>query len=514
MQEAEAKTAVGKGGVREWWRRRPRLFVAVFCLAVGSVGLFGYLVAALLVKPIGDDYLYFHNAREFGTVGSVFYHMEKFNGRYSPQLFVAIAYRLFGVGASRVGCTVFILLAWIAFTVAAAQFLPLRRKYHKISAACIGTVTAFAFMAAAPSVFDSFYWMTSAVHYSLPVSLLALTAVLVARLLGAWRHRPRLTRTVITCLTCLAVFMSAGINELITALGLGLLVLLLLVDALTKRWRCRGVLGLLTASALAGLAITYFAPGATQRRGVTMAEGPIANGLRCVGLFFENLAASSLGTMILVWSAVALAVLAVTTPPSPRLARWVLAAGVLIGVGGSWAFAFGIGFAAAVTPYRAQVLPEAALGLGLAVCLVACGWLVSAHLESLSWRWAPVAACLMVALAVAATAGDTLGLIRALALRGQMVVQRDIALAEAVAAGETEIEILPAPILFAPAQGTDISFNPDRRNYFVSGYRSYMRVPADTVFVLQAQPAGYCLSTPAPGFSGARTCQQLARLRD
>jgi hypothetical protein len=375
----------------------------------------------------------------------------------------------------------------------------------------VGTLSCFAFVAATPSVFDTFFWLSSAIHYSPPVALLLLNAVLVARLLVAWRARSRLFRGVVAGLACLSVFFAAGFNEIVTAIGIGLLAIALVFDLVTRRWRCRSLLGLLTVAAVAGLVISYFAPGSSNRRALTMAGDPIKNGLESVGSYFTTLGETSLGLVVGLWFVVALATVAATVRPSKRLAAWTAIGAVCLGAGGPVVTSFGVGFAAGGIELRAQLVPTTLLGLGLALVLVACAWLVWGDRAGLASRWLSIAACLAAAIGLGATATDTLGLIRAEALRGQMVLQRDLAVADAVAAGETDITVLPAPILFAPAGATDISFHPGASNHMEAGYRAYMRVPETTTFVVTQQPMGYCLATPPPPRAGAATCQQLGR---
>jgi hypothetical protein len=206
-----------------------------------------------------------------------------------------------------------------------------------------------------------------------------------------------------------------------------------------------------------------------------------------------------------------LAALAVTVRPSKPIAGWVLVGAVCLGLVVPTAMSFGVGFAAGRLPMRAQVMPAGALGVGLALSLVACGWLLGGKRDDFAKPWLPFAAVATVAVALAATAPDAIGLIRGEALRGQMVVQRDMTIARAVAAGQAKISVLPAPMLFAPSEATDISFLPGVKNYMEAGYRAYLRVPRASEFILQGQPAGYCLATPPPPFARALTCQELSR---
>jgi len=496
------------------------------------VGLFlpTFLALGYLTRPIADDYKYMFRSRDFGLLGVVGEHVRVENGRFGSSLIVSIGYHLFGERSVRVLTIGFVLLLVVAMALAAWRFLPFDRQCRLHDAALTGAVGAVATIVLAPSLFDSYFWLTSAVNYAPAFAILLLNAVIVDVFVRGLHDRPWYKNVWLSLFLTLSVFVGQGLNEITAVLVVMAIGLVLIVAAVRRRWLVCAVLGAPGAAALSGLAIMYYTPGAAYRRELLGAGKDWSQGL--VGLrtgWNYLIEYVGIGSLLLICLATALLVglLCGWQNASKRVViRWsALGALFIISVPSQiWVTGLTGAFAA-----RTMTVPMACLVVGF-ICFGAgpVAWLFAAlhgGVEQvgqidLTRTRSGVVSTWTVVLGLALVAGgipagkDVARLVQAEALRASAVAQRDASVQAQLRSGRTTIEILPAPLLYSPNQGKEFPFfaNPDSR-VMINGYRHFFRLPGDAeLVVLEDQPVTYCVNWPTPEYYRAKSCDELASM--
>ena len=245
---------------RRWW---VPLGLAAGLAAALPIAAHAYL--GTYSRYIADDFCTASTLRRFGLLASQSYWYETWTGRYSYTFAVSLAQ---SIGpALTPWLTLLILIAWIVFITYAAQAMLGLRGIAPVAVA-LATVHVFSTLDGSPSVYQSLYWQTGMVTYTLP---LVLSVVYAAWLWGAGLGRQGPRNTAAACTISLAAgFLLGGFSETYATLQTSALVLLLLsmpwLIARGKRSRAASLAAAgLAGSLLAGLTIAL-APGTGIRR--------------------------------------------------------------------------------------------------------------------------------------------------------------------------------------------------------------------------------------------------------
>ena len=216
-------------------------------------------------RYIADDFCTASTLRQFGFLASQTYWYETWTGRYSYTFAVSLAQ---SIGpALTPWLTLLVLIAWIVFIAYAAQTMLGLRGIAPVAVA-LATIHVFSTLDGSPSVYQSLYWQTGMVTYTLP---LVLSVAYAAWLWGAGQGRQGPRNTAAACTISLAAaFLLGGFSETYVALQTSALVLLLLsmpwLIAGAKRSRAVSLVAAgLAGSVLAGLTVAL-APGTGVRR--------------------------------------------------------------------------------------------------------------------------------------------------------------------------------------------------------------------------------------------------------
>lgn len=485
---------------------RPRSFHRRASLLAAGVVAAAYLVhflgTAALATPIADDYAYFALTRQHGVAGMVWHRLMTWDGRFSSVLVAAAGWRLLGTAVVPVGCVAFVLALWGSAILAARRFL--RSHDTALGPFAVGSLATAALVRATASQFDSFLWFTSAMVYIPPLALMLVNAVLISRLLTTWRRLGPRAQVGLTAGVSVSVFIFTGFNEPLALVGLCAVLILLVVELVWRPWGGRRLaLASIAVSNAAGVCLLYLA--SLSRADQLSVDDPFQRGLTSLRVSVNRVLVTPGPSGLLLFIALGVAIL-VSTGHRSRQSRLIMA-----GVGATSlalvapAVVFVTGFAAGRADLRTLVSPVAFAGTGIALLVAAAAWRTRP----------PAAGVIGVALALAAATlslATQLDLARAVALRGQLSAHRELVLRDAVADGAERVTLQPAPILISPASATDFSFRPDQRSSMAWGFRAYFEVPASTELeFVTTQPAGYCLGSPPPAWSGALTCSKLAR---
>ena len=493
----------------------PRLIRWVLWGAVGAAAVLTavFIVEAALARPIADDFRFQALVRDWDVGDYLSRHLTEETGRYSQAMIVWLAFKVFGSAAIQV----FPILCLVGLACAAAlslrAFHPAFREGSAGPAWVVGWLFAAVAVQSAPSVVDSYLWLTSAAVYVPGVVALALAAAAARSAV----HAPGIWRSVgMSVLAAALVFVGQGFFEA-TAL-IGFAGSLLFAAALLVRGSRRWPVGVVVF--LAGVTGLMVLLGAQSSTGRQDAVGGTSALLGVLGSVYGQ---------IQLWQA---------TPPS----AWLLVAAVAVVVGvlsASRAAVVRGDVIAVVGAFLAVVVPAvccaaAFFGLGWApwrtytassLGLIAGSMLVLGHVVGVGiGRWqaqqqnegpdgggpaepaavpvaqrvAGVAAVVLAIGGIASALPDAVQLIQAESARARLVATRDASVQEQLKDGAKAIEVTPAPLLVYPTDARDFEYEKAQsKDWFELGYRTWFGIPFETPFVFDPQPpAGYCSDDP------------------
>lgn len=480
-------------------------------LGVGAAALSAaFLAESVHARPIADDYRYFAVIRRLGAVAFLMHHLDTESGRYSQGLLVWIAYRLGGV-ASVQWMPVVLLGFLVAMTTAAArEFLPGFQALPRSAALAVGSAASALAVTAAPSVVDSYLWLTSSTVYVPAIGMLM--AVCLA-LRAALRRHTRGTRAAFAALAILLTVIAQGFYEASSLLAVAAAVILVVILTV-RRDRANLPVGLLvTGAAIAGFAVMYFAPGERIRANATGGGSLLVASLGAVYGQLQLWQSTRLAAWLLAGGlGLALAVL-LAWRSSPGALLTVLAAGGVLLVVIPALCAFVSFYSLNWAPWRTYTVASASFCWGTVLLVGAVGaLLIRERKPGAEHRLIPsamsfiVAAC--TALGVVAAVPGQAAIVSAESKRASMMDYRDALVQKQLAAGDREITVYPAPLLVYPTDARDFEFTAvQSKAWFEPGYRDYFGIPAgDALRFVTDPPTGYCSDDPRVAAGAAALC--------
>ena len=386
-----------------------------------------------------------------------------------------------------------------------------------LEAAAVTWLGLISAVATAPSLYDTVAWSAAVVAYLAGlVAALAVVALCVTQL-AAGRRCSLIGAAALALLAAV----TGGFHELVgTTLTLaGLLAML------TARDLCRNVtngrllvpLGATTLGAAIGAAANVLGPGAQARAGVQGAHISLVAALRTAANNLSFLRADAHdGVLLIAFAAGVLAWQSLGSVRAPRSRRWL----------GAWTAFLLIApwlITAALTawggstesgnrsPFRAAFIGTSSVALGIAAGV----WLLlSIYPALLSQTRATLLSLLLAAAGTIGLAHEANPILRAEAMRANLVNARAASIKQQLAAGDVTIKVTAAPLLTVATQAYDLSFAPtdQQRSGWVSALMQYYGIPSrDRVSVNARQPRDYCLPGVAASWVGVQSCQELHR---
>lgn len=481
-------------------------------LGLGAAALSAtFLAESLLARPIADDYRYFAVIRRLGVGAFLMHHLDTESGRYSQGLLVWFVYRLGGVAS--VQWMPVLLLAFLVATTSAAvrQFLPAFQRLPLSAALAVGWAASAVAVTAAPSVVDSYLWLTSSTVYVPAIGML-LSVCLTLR--AALRRRSGAARAVYAALAVVLVVIAQGFYEASSLLAVAAAVVFVVV-LIARRDRASLPIAVLTVgAAIAGFAVMYFAPGERIRASATGGGSLLVASLGAVYGQLQLWQSTRLAAWLLAGACgLALAVL-LGRRCSPRALLAVFAAGggLIVAVPALCGFVsfYSLNWA----PWRTYTLSSVSLCWGIVLLVGSAGALLirerkprAEHRSMASVTSVIVAAC--TALGVVAALPGQAAIISAESKRAAMMEYRDALVQKQLAAGDRVITVYPAPLLVYPTDARDFQFTAvQSKAWFEPGYRNYFGIPAgDKVRFVTSPPPGYCSDDPRVSAGAAAACR-------
>lgn len=470
-------------------------------LGLGATALSAaFLAESVLARPIADDYRRFAVIRQLNAPAFLAQFLRHETGRYSEGLLVWAAYRLGGVAC--VQWMPLVLLGFLVVTTMAAvrAFVPGFRALPRSTALAVGSAASALAVTAAPSVVDSYLWLTSSAHYVPPIGMIM--AACLALRAAIRRHRGG-ARALFATLAILLVFIAQGFNEATSLLTAAAAVIFVAVLGV-RRDRVNLPLAALAASAaILGFAVMYLAPAEHIRARTTGGGNLLVASLGAVYGQLQLWQSTRLVAWLLIGGlGLALAVLLARRSSARELLMVLVAGGVLLVVVPALC-AFVSFYSLNWAPWRSYTVASASFCWGLALLVGSAGALLirerepgAEHRLTPSVMRVAVAAC--TAIGVLAAVPGQAAIVSAESMRARMMEYRDALVQKQLAAHHRVITVYPAPLLVYPADARDFEFTAvQSKEWFELGYRIYFGMPRRAVLRFVTHPLpGYCTDDP------------------
>lgn len=487
---------------------RRYLIIITICLVI----LVPFLVMAIFNQPIADDYVFFsqkHPGNPFITMTDSYLH---WTGRLSPNFLVSIFYHFWG------SKTPAIMAIFLIVSLAVVSIRFIKVSFRRVKARdlpcsqtlALGLLMTSLIMLSAYSIYDSYLWLTSSTIYITSIICAIAVITLTIRLF---------TKPVITWFNWLvyiaSLIFTAFCCEITTIYLVGSFSFSLIVYGLIKRFKLfklkkttKHNIRVLVAGMVivAGcLLIIYFSPGSIKRR---QTSHSIFDWQK---VFIEPLFQIAKLGYLMTWERVLLVIgggLALATVlPGLKLRQTigVVASIVIYLLAISYVFYLIMGYSlGGYIPLRAYIVPAGIILIGVTVILAVLLRKCSANITYLLDT-----TMILVLIGVVATSYRVYKpIIRAVVLRHDAYITREIDLRQQANRTSSAIRVMPLPVLLQNSEAQDIAFNNVQEKWVTKAFKKYYHLPDDIMLVNLSQDGYYCTVSQrdTPYYFGAQTC--------
>ena len=365
-------------------------------------------------------------------------------------------------------------------------------------------------MLSAYSIYDSYLWLTSSTIYVTSIICAIAVVTLTTRLF---------TKPAITWLDWLvyvaSLMFTAFCCEITTIYLVGSFGFSLIVYGLIKRFKLFKlkkttkynikVLVVGTVIAAGCLLIIYFSPGSIKRR---QTSHSIFDWQK---VFIEPLFQIAKLGYLMTWERVLLiiggGVALATVLPRLRLRQTisVVASIALYLLAISYVFYLIMGYSlGGYIPLRAYIVPAGIILIGVAVILAVLLRKCSTNITYLL----DITMILALIGAVATSYRVYKPIIRAVVLRHDAYITREIDLRQQANRTSSAIRVVPLPILLQNSEAQDIGFNSIQAKWVTEAFKKYYHLPSDAMLISLPQDDHYCTVSrqDTPYYFGAQPC--------
>lgn len=487
---------------------RRYLIIITICLVI----LAPFLVMAIFNQPIADDYVFFsldHPGNPFATVAESYLN---WSGRLSPTFLISVFYHFWGSKTPAI-MAIFLLVSLVIVSV---WFIKVFFKQVKARALprsqvlALGLLMTSLIMLSAYSIYDSYLWLTSSTIYITSIICAIAVITLTTRLF---------TKPAITWLDWLvyiaSLMFTAFCCEITTIYLVGSFGFSLIVYGMIKRFKLFKlkkttkhnirvlVVGMVITAGC--LLIIYFSPGSIKRR---QTSHSIFDWQK---VFIEPLFQIAKLGYLVTWERVLLVIgsgvtLATVLPGlRSRQTISVVASIVIYLLAISYVFYLIMGYSlGGYIPLRAYIIPAGIILIGVAVILAVLLRKCSANITYLL----DITMILALIGAVATSYRVYKPIIRAVVLRHDAYITREIDLRQQTNRTSSAIRVAPLPILLQDSEAQDIAFNNIQAKWVTKAFKQYYHLSNDVMLVSLPQDEHYCTISQkdTPYYYGAQTC--------
>ena len=162
-------------------------------------------------------------------------------------------------------------------------------------------------------------------------------------------------------------------------------------------------------------------------------------------------------------------------------------------------------------PLRAYIVPAGIILIGVAVILAVLLRKCSANITYLL----DITMILALIGVVATSYRVYKPIIRAVVLRHDAYITREINLQQQANRTSSAIRVMPLPVLLQNSEAQDIAFNNVQEKWVTKAFKKYYHLPDDIILVNLSQDGYYCTVSrrDTPYYFGAQTCDVVMMWR-
>lgn len=487
---------------------RRYLIIITICLVI----LAPFLVMAIFNQPIADDYVFFSMDRPGNPFTTVTESYLNWSGRLSPTFLISIFYHFWGSKTPAI-MAIFLLVSLAVVSIRFIRVFFRRVKARDLpcsQALALGLLMTSLIMLSAYSIYDSYLWLTSSTIYITSIICAIVVVTLTIQLF---------TKPVITWFNWLiyvvSLIFTAFCCEITTIYLVGSFGFSLIIYGLVKRFKLFKlkkttkhnirvlVVGIVIV--IACLLAIYFSPGSVKRR---QREHSFFSWQK---VFIEPLFQIARLGYLVTWERILLVVgsgaaLATVLPKlRPRQAVGVVASIVIYLLTISYIFYLIMGYSlGGNTPLRSYIIPAGIILIGVTVILAVLLRQYSTNITYLL----DIAMILALTGAVVTSYRVYKPIIRAVVLRHDAYITREIDLRQQTNRTSSAIRVAPLPILLQDSEAQDIAFNNIQAKWVTEAFKQYYHLSNDVMLVSLPQDEHYCTISQkdTPYYYGAQTC--------
>lgn len=455
-------------------------------------------VICLLAQPIADDYYSLAYIPHQTALHYIHHSYTRENGRFASAIVMVYGIKLFGIHAIKVVPALEIVALAAASTCLVWQIIKDRPRSLR-QATLLGSAFTGVVLLVVPSIFDTNAWYASNINY---VPALIGSISIAAMYLYLYQHSRRPWSLYISF--ALLVFVSQGFIEPTAAVTCLAASLLLIREIIAKR-KTLMLTVTLWASAAAGLAAVYFAPGTQHREqkqhSVLNFHAVFIDSLRDFTYTKSTLFSWRIALILTLGIAFALLI-----PTLSRRARvWYATIGLALCIVPTYITGMATQFSGGtyMSPTRTATVSISFLTIGLLLIIVSFVHATKLYLS----RWLQIFLYTVMIVGIVASTLPILTVVKAETLRDSLIRYRVASISEQLSAHQQTIYVIPAPILLTDSQAIDVSYKSNQDAWFIKAFSDYSGLQGHTIHIISKPPAGYCLTDSDAAWWGAYTCQ-------
>jgi hypothetical protein len=351
-------------------------------VAAFSLPVLAHIYAGQFTRMIFDDYWFAHGARSLGWKNAQVDWYQTWQGTFSSTA-VQTAVGLIGPGLVHL-LPVILLTSWLVGMIwTVYQFGQLVRLHYPVFSACFfGSLILYATVEGAPNIFQSLYWTSGSVTYTLPMVIFTFYVGYI--LLTIRRIKQARNPVFAVLLSALITFVAGGFSPIYAAIqgsALGLAVVAcIIISPPTIRQAILAVLLAGLLGTIAALVLMVSAPGNAIRQVLFPDPPPLPELLILNGAYMASFLATALVIFAPLEAIIALVIPGIivnkTQPQDARIqagiqrhARRYMALVLVIGLGLLYSIFIPTTYNVSdIPPPRALIIPH------FVVVLVVLGW--------------------------------------------------------------------------------------------------------------------------------------------
>lgn len=483
------------------------LLAPITLLVVCSILLSVIIVAALMMRPVADDFAYFSDPSIHNPLSFAIHYYFGWTGRFMQALWMSSLHKAFDEHTVVYGTI--LQLAILAASGIFCVFALLRKTaIHNVWVVALGLAACVLFAYMSPSFFDTNLWITSSsVYIGSAIALLTslgLSALVSTTKHAQWWHYAGFA---------IVVFLSQLFSEPTSIIMIYMGLVALAGSYLFKRRRERIVSWLWTGASIAGFLFMYLSPGTRTRQGELQTHPALYDIL--FGSIHSLDKLSYIFTSYRIWLIVALALAITPLLMNLRVRQrlYILVVSIVSAVAIPLSLFVATQYTMdGYTPLRALTVPIALLAFALiTIIATTLSWLMTYAKRFPRIVLSITTTLLLLAVGFAAVSAS-IPTLQAVAMRMNLYDARTTSIQHQVDTNQQTIQIDPLPLLLDNTEALDMNYDGAATPaWLTDAFRNYYAIPSKDAVTRDTQPPGYCVPHNNPVWFGTKTCAELEK---